>query len=317
MPAMRHLQFDELALFARVAELGSLSAVARERDVPVSQVSRTLARLEKACGARLMNRSTHGLSLTEEGRTFLAYSQRTVVTLEELEGEFADRAGEPSGIVRVASSTVVAHYQLGPSLPGLAARHPRLGVELEVNDRILDMTRDGIDIAIRTVATLPETVVARQIGTLGRGLYASPAYAKAHGLPTTVEGLREHTLVTNSGVPALNDWPFLVDGEPLTFHAEGRWRANDTNMAATMVLQGLGIGRLATLVSDVLVRQALLVPVLPQWVDLRPIPVYAVTAGARHRLPKIRACIDYWAEWFERGSNAGVAAPTQPTKKRA
>ena len=68
---MLNLQFDEMALYARVAELGSLSAAARERDVPVSQVSRTLARLEKACGARLMHRSTHGLSLTEEGRTFL------------------------------------------------------------------------------------------------------------------------------------------------------------------------------------------------------------------------------------------------------
>lgn len=73
---MRNLRFDEMALYARVAELGSLSAVARERDVPVSQVSRTLARLEKACGARLMHRSTHGLSLTEEGRTFLEYSRR-------------------------------------------------------------------------------------------------------------------------------------------------------------------------------------------------------------------------------------------------
>ena len=78
---MRNLQFDELALYTRVAELGSLSAVARERDVPVSQVSRTLTKLEKACGARLMRRSTHGLSLTEEGRTFLDYSKRAMVTL--------------------------------------------------------------------------------------------------------------------------------------------------------------------------------------------------------------------------------------------
>jgi DNA-binding transcriptional LysR family regulator len=69
-------------------------------------------------------------------------------------------------------------------------------------------------------------------------------------------------------------------------------------MAATMILQGLGIGRLATLVGDVLVRQKLLVPVLEQFVDAQPVPVYAVTTGGRHRLPKIKACIDYWAEWF-------------------
>ncbi|MBC5782177.1 LysR family transcriptional regulator [Ramlibacter sp. USB13] len=298
---MRNLQFDEMALYARVAQLGSLSAVARERDVPVSQVSRTLARLEKACGARLMNRSTHGLSLTEEGRTFLEYSRRALDTMEELEGAFAERTGEPSGVVRVAASTVVAHYPLVPSLEGLARRHPRLQVEIEAGDRIIDMAREGIDIAIRAAGSLPDTVVARQIGTLGRSLYASPAYAQAHGLPRHPEELARHTLVSNSAVTVLNEWPFLVDGKPWTYPAQGKWRANDTNMAAAMVLQGLGIGRLATLVGDVLAAQGALVRVLPEFVDLRPVPVYAVTGGTRHRLPKIRACLEYWTEWFGRG----------------
>lgn len=297
---MRNLQFDEMALYARVAELGSLSAVARERDVPVSLVSRTLSRLEKACGARLMHRSTHGLSLTDEGRTFLEYSRRALVTMEELEGAFAQRSGEPSGVVRVASSTVVAQYQLVPSLPGLAQRHPRLQVQLEVGDRLLDMTRDGIDIAIRTAANLPDTVVARQIGTLGRALYAAPSYAQAHGLPRKPDELAGHALITNSASTMLNDWPFLVDGGPWVFPAQGRWRTNDTNMAATMVLQGLGIARLATLVGDPLVAQGALVAVLPEFVDLRPSPVYAVTGSTRHRLPKIKACLDYWQAWFAR-----------------
>jgi DNA-binding transcriptional LysR family regulator len=297
---MRNLQFDEMALYARVAELGSLSAVARERDVPVSLVSRTLSRLEKACGARLMNRSTHGLSLTDEGRTFLEYSRRALGTIDELEGAFAQRSGEASGIVRVASSTVVAQYQLVPSLPGLAQRHPRVQVELEVGDRLLDMTRDGIDIAIRTAANLPDTVVARQIGTLGRALYAAPSYAQAHGLPQRPDELAAHALITNSASTMLNDWPFLVDGAPWLYPAQGHWRTNDTNMAATMVLQGLGIARLATLVGDSLVADGALVPVLPEFVDLRPVPVYAVTGGTRHRLPKIKACLDYWQAWFAR-----------------
>ncbi|MCG2594012.1 LysR family transcriptional regulator [Ramlibacter sp. XY19] len=295
---MHKLQFDELALFARVADLGSLSAVARERDVPVSQVSRALDRLEQACGAKLLRRSTHGLSLTEEGRTFLAYSRRAVDALEELQGQFAEHAGEPSGVVRVAASTIVAQYQLVPSLPGLAQRHPRIAIDLEVGDRLLDLARDGIDIAIRTSNSLPDTVVARQIGTLGRALYAAPAYAKAHGLPAAIGELSEHRLVSNNTVPSLNDWPFVVDGSPQRFAAQGHWRANDTGMAAAMVLEGLGIGRLATLVGDGLVKQGLLVTVLADCVDLQPVPVYAVTAGTRQRLPKIKACLDYWTEWF-------------------
>jgi DNA-binding transcriptional LysR family regulator len=295
---MQELQFADMHVFARVAELGTLSAVARERDVPVSQISRTLARIEKACGARLIHRSTHGLSLTAEGRTFFDYCRRMAGTLDELEGEFASSKAEATGLVRVAASTVVAQYQLVPSLAGLRARHPRLRVELEVGDRVLDMTRDRIDIAIRTVSELPDTVVAREIGTLGRALYAAPAYVARAGLPTHPDALTEHALVTNNAVPMLNQWPFLIKGKRVVFMAEGQLRTNDTNMAATMVLEGLGIGRLATLVGDVLVREGRLVPVLARYVDLGHVPVLAVTAGGRHRLPKIRACVDYWAEWF-------------------
>jgi DNA-binding transcriptional LysR family regulator len=295
---MRDLAFDDMHLFARVVELGTLSAVARERDVPVSQVSRSLARIEKACGARLIHRSTHGLSLTVEGQTLLAYGRRLLGTLDELEGEFATGARGVGGLVRVAASTVIAHYQLVPSLASLALRHPALRVELDVSDRLMDMARDGIDIAIRTSQALPDTVVARQIGTLGRALYASPAYAHAHGLPAHPEDLHGHRLVTYSLVPSLNQWPFRVKGKEWVFNADGQWRSNDTNMTAIMVLQGLGIGRLADLAAGPLVRRQLLVPVLAEFVDVQPVPVYAVTAGGRHRLPKIRACIEHWAQWF-------------------
>lgn len=297
---MNQLGFDDLKLFARVSALGTLSAVARERDVPVSQVSRSLARIEKACGARLIHRSTHGLALTAEGETFLDYCHRITGTLEELEGEFATKAREVSGLVRVAASTVIAQYQLLPSLAGLSQRHPQLRVELEVSDRLADMTRDAIDIAIRTTSTLPDTMVARQIGSLGRALYAAPEYLAGAGVPARPEELRQHRLITNSAATQLNHWPFIVDGNMLKLPAEGYWRTNDTGLAASMVLQGLGIGRLATVAAEPLVRQKRLVPVLPAFVDLQPVPIYAVIASARQRLPKIKACIDYWAEWFGR-----------------
>ncbi|MCE9658907.1 MAG: LysR family transcriptional regulator [Burkholderiales bacterium] len=301
---MDTLGFDDLRLFARVAALGTLSAVARERDVPVSQVSRSLSRIEKACGARLIHRSTHGLALTAEGATFLAYCRSITGSLEELQAEFATRTGEASGLVRVAASTVIAQYLLLPSLAGLGERHPRLRVELEVSDRLADMARDGIDIAIRTIA-LPDTMVARRIGTLGRALYAAPAYAARAGLPERPEDLRAHRLVVNSAATQLNSWPFVVEGKTWTFEAEGAWRTNDTGLAANMVLQGLGIGRLATIAAEPLVRQGRLVPVLPAFVDVQTVPIFAVIAAARQRLPKIGACVDYWVEWID----GNVGAP--------
>ncbi len=298
MGRMHDLGFDDLKLFARVASLGTLSAVARERDVPVSQVSRALTRIEKACGARLIHRSTHALALTAEGETFLDYCRRIGATVEELEGEFASQAQEPSGPVRVSASTVIAQYQLLPSLAGLIQRHPLLRVELEVSDLIVDMARSGIDIAIRTQATLPETMVARPLGHLGRALYAAPEYLALAGTPTHPDQLRQHRLVTNSAATHLNHWPFVIDGQVLKTPADGFWRANDTGLAANMVLAGLGIGRLATVVAEPLVRQGRLFPVLASFVDAQPSAIYAITATTRQRLPKIKACLDYWSEWF-------------------
>ncbi|MFZ5549530.1 MAG: LysR family transcriptional regulator [Pseudomonadota bacterium] len=308
---MDDLAFDDLKLFSRVAALGSLSAVARERDAPVSQVSRALARIEKSCGARLIHRSTHGLALTAEGETFLGYCQRLTGTLEALEGEFAAQAREASGLVRVAASTVMAQYLLLPSLDGLSQRHPALRVELEVSDRLADMAREGIDIAIRTGTSLPETMVARQIGALGRALYASPAYAERVGLPGHPDELHHHRLIANTAATQLNHWPFFIDGQPVKRVTEGFWRTNDTGLAASMVLQGLGIGRLATVAAEPLVQQRRLVPVLAAFVDRQPVPIYAVMASARQRLPKIRACIDYWAEWVGQvsGHEPGPSGP--------
>nr|WP_296336132.1 LysR family transcriptional regulator [uncultured Acidovorax sp.] len=231
---MRDIRFEDMHLFARVADLGSLSAVARERDAPVSQVSRTLARIEQSCGARLVHRSTHGLTLTAEGQTFLDYCRRITGVLDELEGEFAQQSSQPSGWVRVASSSVVAEYLLIPSFDSLQQQHPQLRVELVVDDRMADMARDGIDIAIRTGPPLTDTVVARPLGTLARALYATPGYLQAHGVPQQPGDLRQHRLIANSAVAFLNHWPFLVDGVPEVLVAEGHWRSGSTAITARL-----------------------------------------------------------------------------------
>lgn len=299
---MDGLAFDDLKLFSRIAALGSLSAAARERDVPVSQVSRALTRIEARCRARLLHRSTHGLALTEEGATFLDYCRRLTGTFEELEGEFAASSGSPSGRVRIAASSVIAEHVLVPGLEGLRQRHPALRIDLEVGDRLVDLVRDGIDLAIRTAVALPDLQVARQLGSLDRALYAAPSYVEAHGLPATPDELAAHRLVTNSAATGLNEWPFTVAGQSITLTVDGHWRGNDTALTARMVLEGLGIGRLAVLVGDPLMRTGRLVRVLDGFLDRRPTPIYAVTASARLRLPKIRACIDYWSDWFARSS---------------
>jgi DNA-binding transcriptional LysR family regulator len=295
---MRDLAFDDLALFARVAELGTLSAVARERDAPVSQISRSLARIEKSCGARLIHRSTHGLALTPEGETFLDYCHRMGGTFTELEAEFADKAREVGGTVRLAVSPAMAHFLIVPGLAGLTERHPRLQVDIHADDRLVDMAREGIDMAIRTGTIQTDAMIAREIGQHTRYLYASPEYLAAHGTPQHPDELAEHRLITNSVAQHLNRWPFTLDGQSVVRAMQGHYRTASTGIMMSMVLNGLGICRCNDLIAKPLVRQGRLVPVLDSYVDALRFPIYAMMLPQRHRLPKIRACIDYWAEWF-------------------
>ena len=292
------LQIDDVALFIRIAELGTLSAAARERDVPVSQVTRSLARLESAAGVRLLHRTTHGLSLTDEGDTFLSYGRRLLDTTAELDSELSGRISGPSGWVRISVSPLLAECVVAPSLCGLYQRHPKLQLEISADDRIADMAREGIDIAIRSGTLSTDTVVARQIGVHGRTLYAAPSYLKSYGQPTHPDDLKHHRLIASSSSPALNRWSLTDKSGPPELQVSGHTRTDNSALLLALVLQGVGIARINDMYGLPLVREGRLVPVLQNFFTSPPIPIYAVMLQERHRLPKIRACIDYWEQWM-------------------
>jgi DNA-binding transcriptional LysR family regulator len=298
---MMQLQLDDVALFARIAELGTLSAAARERDVPVSQVTRSLARLEAACGVRLLHRTTRGLSLTDEGDTFLAYGRRLLDTTAELGSELTGKLSGPSGWVRVSMSPLLAQMVIAPSLNGLYHQYPQLHIDMAADDRMVDMAREGIDIAIRTGSPNSETLVARQIGDYSRSLYASPAYLARCGTPGHPDDLQRHHLIASSANPLLNRWPLRAalstkGGNELI--VAGHTRTDNSAVMLSLVQQGVGIGRLMDLLARPLVASGALVPLLQEHFASPRVPIYAVMLQERHRMPKIRACIDYWAAWL-------------------
>ncbi|MFN3416917.1 MAG: LysR substrate-binding domain-containing protein [Caldimonas sp.] len=295
-----NLHLDDVALFVRIAALGTLSAAARERNVPVSQVTRALARLEAACAARLMHRNTHGLSLTDEGDAFLAQARRLLDIQAELQADLGGKLGRPSGWVRVSVSAVLAQDVIAPSLPSLYDHYPQLRVDIAADDRIIDMAREGIDVAIRTGTPHSEAVVARRIGQLTRSLYASPAYVERFGMPRHPDELQQHRLVTYSTPASLNEWAWREGRTERHFMAQGHTRVDNTAAMVALVEAGAGISRLTDLVALPRVAQGRLVPVLPGVFSSEPVPMYAVMLRERHRLPKVRACIDHWAEWMAR-----------------
>ena len=293
-----NLQLDDLDLFCRVAALGSFSAAARERDTPVSQVSRAIARLEATCGARLMHRTTHALSLTDEGDALRAQALRMLDIQAELQADLGGKRAGPSGWVRLSVSTVLAQAIVAPALPALYDKHPGLHVDLSADDRTVDMAREGVDLAFRTGTPHSDTVVAREIGRFSRGLYAAPAYLSRHGMPRRLDDLSRHRLVTNSAAITLNDWPLAGGRATRHYTASGHTRVDNTAALVALVQCGAGIGRIVDLVARPLVASGALVPVLPGVLAPEQVPMYAVTLRERHRLPKVRACIEHWAEWL-------------------
>ena len=303
------LQLDDVALFARIAELGTLSAAARERNVPVSQITRSLSRLESACGARLIHRSTHGLSLTDEGHTMLAYGRRILHATAELGSELGARISGPSGWVRVGVSLVIAETVIAPSLDGLYRRHPNLHIELRVDDRLADMARDGIDIAVRTGELASETLVARRIGGYGRTVVASPAYLKRFGTPRNVAELDGHRLIGYTANPEMNRWPLRHSGDESAYQVGASTRSDNLALILALARAGVGVGRVMDLLAAPLIRRGELVALLQDEIDSQYLPIHALMLQERHRLPKIRACIDYWAQWLAKVSATSTAVP--------
>lgn len=290
---MDELSLVDLGVFVRAAALGSLSAVARERGVPVSQISRALDRMELACGVTLARRSVRGLTLTPEGEDFLAFCGGVGAQRDELLAGLAQRTRQVSGRVRLSVSAVVAHYWVVPSLPALTLRHPGLAIDLLIDDQRVDLARDGVDIAIRTGLPATQSMVARPLGTITTGLYASSAYLARNGTPGSVDELARHALLANCTNRVLNRLCFRR-GRALV--ADGLLRSGSTAVVAQMAAQGLGIAHLPTHVATRM--DAGLLPLLQDQFEPARISVSAIMLSDPRRRPSVRACLDHLADVF-------------------
>ena len=295
---MKNLTLDDFTLFVEVAAAQSLSKVARARDVAASHVSRHFARIETECHLRLAHRTTHSLSLTDDGEVFLEYAHRIVNEHAQLRGSLTTRAQAVSGTVRIGVSQLFAQYVLIPRLAELRATHPSLHVDLHIDDRLVNMASEGIDIAVRAGVAPADTLIARNLGDHGRALYAAPAYLKKHGVPRLPADLQEHSLITNTAVAAHNRWQFLVKGQTIYQEVRGQVRVNSSAAVVALAVAGAGVGRIHDVVGKQMAAQGKLKPVLARYTGPQKYPVYAAILAERHRAPKIRATMDFLAICF-------------------
>lgn len=295
---MKKLTLDDFALFVDVAAEQSLSQVARNRQVAASRISRHFSRIEAQCHLRLAHRTTHSLSLTDDGEVFLEYAQRIVSEHAQLDANLTTRAKAVAGTIRISVSQLLGHYVVVPRLAELRALHPNLCLDLLMDDKLADIAHEGIDIAVRAGVAPQDGVIARDLGRHGRALYAAPAYLKKYGAPQHPGDLSKHCLITNTAVAAHNSWQFVMNGKTENEVVRGQLRVNNSAAVLSLALAGAGIGHINSVVAASLVAVGQLQPVLARNTSPEQYPVYAAILAERHRAPKIRAATDFLSLCF-------------------
>lgn len=290
-------RLDELGLFVRVAEMGSITAAARSLNVSLSVASQRLKRLEQRLGVRLFYRTTRRLKLTPEGAVLLEQGRPLLEDLDALTTGLARAGREISGTLRVTMPAAFGRRYVSPLLPRFLARHPALDVHMIVADQMLDLAREGLDLAIRIGALEDSSLVSRKIATNRRILCAAPSYLRRHGTPRTPEDLASHACLVLWGRNGpIDSWSLRgADGREHVVHVRGRLQSNSGEVIRDAVLAGEGIALLSTWhVCDDL-RTGRLRTVLPDYA-LPESGIYAVMPQRRLVLPRVRAFVDLLVE---------------------
>lgn len=293
---MAALNSDDLALFLRVAALGSFAAAAEGTTMTASGISKALTRMEDRLGVTLLQRSTRRLALTTEGETLLTEGRSVLDALERLEAEATATRGRPRGLVRVSVGSALAQYRIIPRLAQFRESFPDVEIDLQVTDRRVDLVGERIDVAIRTGPLVDSGLMVRKLRSARRLIAASPGYLARRGAPVAPEDLAGHECLTLSGHDRLARWPFRTRDGMQALAVRGAMTADNAEALRTMAIAGLGVVRLADFVLEDAVEDGRLVEVLADRHADEPLPIAALTPPGRSRLPRVRAFLDFTAE---------------------
>ncbi len=286
---------SDIAVFAQVVESGSFTAAAERLSLSKSVVSKYVTRLENHLGARLFNRTTRRLSLTEVGRTFYERSRVGLREIEEAEAEVSRLQSEPRGTLRVNAPMSFGVMHIAPALPEFMARYPDLSVEVNFDDRKIDVIEGGFDVSIRISDMADSSLIARRLGPCKHVVVASPDYLRQHGSPTLPGDLGKHRIVSYQYQDSLLEWQFRKPGEPpASVAVSGAIQMNNSMAVRNAVLAGAGIARVPTFVVGSDLQEGRLTCLLSQYETLE-ISIYAVFPQRRHLSPKVRAFVEFMA----------------------
>lgn len=289
-------RFHAIAAFAKVVEAGSFARAAERLGVSVSSVSRQVSELEAHLGARLLNRTTRRLSLTEAGRVFHEHSVQLLADLEEAEASAGAGAVVPRGTLRISSGVTFGVRYVAPELAAFMARFPELRLDIELSDRVVDLVDEGFDCAVRIGAIGGQNLVGRRIGSTRLVCCASPAYLARHGEPRTPDDLARHACLLYRYAPQRDTWTFSDRGGVAhKVRVSGPVYANNGGVLTALARDGIGIVNEPDFISGPDIRTGRLVPILRKFAPV-PSGIHVVYPSRRHLSAKVRAFTEFLTE---------------------
>src|SRR3984957_17361767 len=295
-------RFDNMRVFAKVVESGSFTGAAARLGISVSMVSQHVKELEERLGARLLNRTTRKVSLTEVGRAYYERCTRLLADLEETEQAVGDMHATPRGALRINAVPSFGILHLAPAIADFTARFPGISVELMLSERPVDLIAEGFDVAVRVEEMPDSSLIARQIAPCRMVVCGAPSYFERHGVPRTPADLTAHNCLTvaGTGLSYYRAWHLTAaDGTALNISPIGNLRTNSGAVLKVAALAGHGLVCLPTyLVGDAL-QSGGVVTGLDEYIA----PPYMLRAPhllKRHLSAKVRAFVDFLAARFGR-----------------
>jgi DNA-binding transcriptional LysR family regulator len=288
-------RIDAMQAFVAVADLKGFAPAARKLGLSPSGMTRLIAALEDRLGARLLQRTTRSVTLTDAGSRYLARVRRILGDIEEAEAAAEGERTRPSGRLVLSAPVGFGRLHVSPVLSAFLKRYPEVSGELRLEDRIVNLVEDGIDLAVR-IGHLPDSsVVARHVGEMRRIVVASHGYLKRRGEPKRPEAIASHETIQFGVMTAIPEWHFVEDGCEVTVVSTPRLVTNSSDAAIQYAEQGGGLTRVLAYQAAEAIKAGRLMIVLQKF-EQPPLPIHVVYPTSRLLSAKVRAFIDLVVE---------------------
>lgn len=305
------IDLNEMAVFARVVQERSFTQAARGLGLPKSTVSQRVARLEARLGVRLLHRTTRAVRATDAGAAYAERCARILADAEEADAAASESHAAVRGRIRMAVPELFGHAFLPGIVPEFLRRHADAELDVVIEDRHVDLVREGIDLAVRAGRLSDARLVSRRLGVAHHVLCASPRLARERGLPETPAALRDAECVRYEMEQLPQVWRLERGREVARVRPRGRLTVGSIALAHRAALDGVGVASLPLFLCAPDLRARRLVPVLPGWTS-HHVPIQVVYPSRRHLPGRVRALVDLLVERFADAPPWSVPAGDDP-----